>query len=128
MDIRQGGLLVVALLLAFVISSLATWLGCRWWYARKLAAVAQRLHKSDKGRAFAQQQTQQARSQIEVLKAELVSHQQGIAASQDTRRHRKELERSLLVAEREAAFQTLPMPLHLPAAAAHGFADTQILP
>ena len=62
MDIRQAGMLAVAIPIAIAVASVVMWAGCRWWYGRKLAAAAHRLHKSEKGRLFSQQQTAQARS------------------------------------------------------------------
>ena len=76
MDIRQAGMLAVAIPIAIAVASVVMWAGCRWWYGRKLAAAAHRLQKSEKGRLFSQQQTVQARQQIGILKAELEVHQQ----------------------------------------------------
>jgi sRNA-binding protein len=124
MDIRQGGVLAVAIPLTLLLASLVTWAACRWWYGKKLAAAANRLQKSDKGRLFSQEQTQQAKRQIEQLKAELASHQRSAAESQASRRRTAELEAALAAAERAAVPDSGRMPL----VSAHGFADTQILP
>jgi sRNA-binding protein len=124
MDIRQGGLLAVAIPLALLLASIVTWSACRWWYGRKLEVAAHRLQKSDKGRLFSQEQTLQARRQVEQLKAELASHQQTAIESQAARRRTAELEQALAAAERSAA----PDSGRLPLVSAHGFADTQILP
>ena len=71
MDIRQAGVLAVAIPVALLVASVVTWAACRWWYGRKLAAAGQRLQKIEKGRLFSQQQTAQARQQIGQLKAEV---------------------------------------------------------
>ena len=123
MDIRQAGVLAVAIPVALLVASAVTWAACRWWYGRKLAAAAHRLAKSEKGRLFSQQQTAQARQQIGQLKAELESHQQSEAENQAARRRAAQLE-AALQAEREPAVDLGAMPL----VSAHGFADTQILP
>ena len=104
-------------------SCLLTWAACHWWYGRKLAAAAHRLHKSDQGRLFSQQQTLQAKKQIEALKIDLAEQRK----AQDTevgRRRTRELEQALFVAERVAEGSPGVMPL----APTHGFADTQVLP
>ncbi len=124
MDIRQAGLLAVAIPVALLVASAVTWAACRWWYGRKLAAAAHRLAKSEKGRLFSQQQTAQAREQIGQLKSELESHQQSAAENQATRRRAAQLEEALYAAERAPAVDLGMMPL----VSAHGFADTQILP
>ena len=82
MNLFQAFVVVIA----FTVASLATWAGCRWWYGRKLLAAAQRLHKSDQGRLFSQQQTLQAKKQIEALKKELAEHRKAL---QDTEISRK---------------------------------------
>jgi sRNA-binding protein len=124
MDIRQGGVLAVAIPLALVVASVVTWAACRWWYGRKLLAAAHRLQKSDKGRLFSQEQTLQARRQIEQLKAELASHQQSAAENQATRKRAAQLEEALQASGRPVLADSGRMPL----VSAHGFADTQILP
>jgi sRNA-binding protein len=124
MDIRQGGVLAVAIPLALVVASVVTWAACRWWYGRKLLAAAHRLQKSDKGRLFSQEQTLQARRQIEQLKAELASHQQSAAENQATRKRAAQIEAALQAGERPVLADSGRMPL----VSAHGFADTQILP
>ena len=123
MDIRQGGALVAAIPLAFLVASVVTWAACRWWYGKKLEAASQRLQKSDKGRLFSQEQTQQARRQIEQLKGELASHQQSAAENQAVLR-RAQAEEALQASERAAEPDSGRMPL----VSAHGFADTQVLP
>ena len=126
MDMRQSPVIAVALLIIGLgLASLATWAACRWWYGRKLVVAAQRLHKSDQGRLFSQQQTLQAKKQIDALKKELAEQR---AALSDTEMHRKrtrELELALAAAERAAEDNSNLMPL---GAQSHGFADTQIMP
>jgi uncharacterized protein YlxW (UPF0749 family) len=122
MDIRQGDALVAAIPLALLVAAVVTWAACRWWYGKKLVAAAHRLQKSDKGRLFSQEQTLQARRQVEQLKAELASHQQSAAENQVARRRVAQLEEAL--SERAAA----PAAAMMPVVSAHGFADTQILP
>jgi hypothetical protein len=102
----------------------ATVAACRWWYGRKLQAAAQRLHKSDKGRLFSQEQTLQAKRQIEALKKELALLQLASADAQSSRQRMRELEEAVATAEREAPADSGLMPLP----AAHGFADTQVMP
>jgi hypothetical protein len=79
MDIRQAGVLAVAIPVAIAVASAVMWAACRWWYGRQLSAAAHRLQKSEKGRLFSQQQTAQARQQIGLLKAEIEAHQQTAA-------------------------------------------------
>ena len=90
---------MAAIPLAFIVASVVTWAACRWWYGKKLMAAAQRLQKSDKSRLFSQEQTQQARQQIEQLKGELASHQQSAAEHQAMRR-RAQVEEALQASER----------------------------
>ena len=122
----QGGWLVGLWMLGLLAASAATWAGCRWWYGRKLQAAAHRLHKSDKGRELSQQQTMQARRQIETLKAELAAHKKATADSVASRQKTRQLEDALRAAERSAESDSVLMPLV--SSGAHGFADTQILP
>ena len=126
MDIRQAGVLVVAIPVALLVASVVTWAVCRWWFGRQLLAAAGRLQKSEKGRLFSQQQTAQARQQIGLLKAEIESHQQSAAEAQAARRRAVEAEQALQASERAA--ETAQGAVMLPLVAAHGFADTQILP
>ncbi|MBV9891328.1 MAG: hypothetical protein JO090_10645 [Rhizobacter sp.] len=125
MDIRQAGVLAVAIPVAILVASVVTWAACHWWYGRKLAAAAHRLQKSEKGRLFSQQQTAQARQQIGQLKAELESLQQSAAEVHAVRRRAAQLEEALSAIEQPAAPDALGM---MPVVSAHGFADTQILP
>ena len=64
MDMRQSPMIAIALVVVLLVASLATWAVCRWWYGKRLLVAAQRLHKSDQGRLFSQQQTLQAKKQI----------------------------------------------------------------
>jgi sRNA-binding protein len=125
MDIRQAGVLAVAIPVALFIASVATWAACRWWYGRQIAAAAQRLAKSEKGRLFSQQQTAQARQQITQLKADLEAQQQLAAQTHVSRRRAAQVEEALQAAEREPAEIDGGM---MPLVSAHGFADTQVLP
>jgi septal ring factor EnvC (AmiA/AmiB activator) len=120
MNLLQTASVVISL----AVASLATWAGCRWWYGQKLQAAAQRLHKSDQSRLFSQQQTQQAKKQIEALKKELAEHKKALQDTEASRKRTRELEQALLVAERAAENTSGMMPL----TPTHGFADTQILP
>ena len=127
MDIRQGGALAVAIPLALLIASVATWAVCRWWYGKQLLAAQHRLQKGDKARLFSQEQTLQARRQIEQLKSELASHQQSAAETQAARRRAAQLEEAANAAERAMLPDDDDAGM-LPLVSAHGFADTQILP
>ncbi|MEO8080380.1 MAG: hypothetical protein ABI641_07610 [Caldimonas sp.] len=122
----QDGVFIVGASAALALAVGATWFACRWWYSRKLLAAAQRLHKSDQGRHFANQQTMQARRQIETLKAELAELQEAtVVQTQASRQRTREHESTRLVAELADDDEPTPMPL---AAASHGFADTQLMP
>lgn len=122
----QAGWLVGMWLVGLAAASAATWAGCRWWYGLKLQAAAHRLHKSDKVREASQQQTMQARRQIESLKAELATHKKATADSVASREKTRRLEDALRAAERSAESDSALMPRV--SSGAHGFADTQILP
>ena len=124
MDMRQGFTIAMALFIGLGVASAATWAACRWWYGRKLLAAAARLQKSDQGRLFSQQQTAQARKQIEALKRELDHHRKALADTEANRQRVRELELALAAAERAAELSSEMMPL----GASHGFADTQIMP
>ena len=120
MNLLQSASVVIAL----AIASVATWAGCRWWYGKKLLAAAHRLHKSDQGRLFSQQQTLQAKQQIDALKKELAEHKKALQDTEASRKRTRDLEQALLVAERAVEDNSGMMPL----APTHGFADTQIMP
>ena len=126
MNFRHDVALTMATSIAVVIACLLTWAACHWWYGRKLAAAVHRLYKSDKERAFSRDQTQQARRQLQQVKAELESHQRSTSESQATAaRHRvAQLEEQRQASARQAEADSGFMPI----VAAHGFADTQILP
>ena len=121
-------LFVIAPALGAAAGAVATWLACRWSYGRKLLAAANRLHKADQGRLFSQQQTTQARQQIESLKAELAHllHKKSVGTAQSTRDEQvaRQIKREL---EQEMLDAAMPEDVS-PRAPAHGFADTQILP
>ena len=124
MDMHSGWIVAVGSF-GLCAASTATWAGCRWWYGRKLAAAALRLHKSDKGRLFSQQQALQARKQVEQLKVEIEAHRRASSDTLAAQRRSEELARALVEAERsvhDLAMATEPAPLR------SGFADTQILP
>jgi len=126
MNFRHDVALTMATSIAVVIACLLTWAACHWWYGRKLAAAAHRLHRSDKERAFSRDQTQQARRQLQQVKAELEAHQrsasqsQVLAARQRVAQLEEQRQASARANETESGF--------MPIVAAHGFADTQILP
>ncbi|MDQ2733429.1 MAG: hypothetical protein M3Y55_00230 [Pseudomonadota bacterium] len=124
MDMRQSPTIAIALMVGLAVASLATWAACRWWYGRKLLVAAQRLHKSDQGRLFSQQQTLQAKKQIEALKKDLAEQRSVVSDSAANRKRTRELEQALAVAERAAEDNSNLMPL----GPSHGFADTQIMP
>jgi len=113
-----------SVVIALVVAALATWASCRWWYGKKLLAAADRLQKSDQGRLFSQQQTLQAKKQIEALKKELAEQRKALQDTEASRKRTRDLEQALLVAERAVEDRSGMMPL----APTHGFADTQIMP
>jgi uncharacterized lipoprotein YddW (UPF0748 family) len=133
MDIRQAGVLAVAIPIAIAVASAVMWAGCRWWYGRQLTAAGHRLQKLEKARLFSQQQTAQARQQIGSLKAELEVHQQATLELEAAKRRTAQLEEAMHTAdrarerERERERDSLP-EARMPVVSAHGFADTQILP
>lgn len=124
MDMRQPSTIALALVFALAVASLMTWAACRWWYGRRLLVAERRLHKADQGRLFSQQQTLQAKKQIEALKKELEEQRAQLSDSLASRKRTLELEQALAAAERAAEDNSNLMPL----AASHGFADTQIMP
>ena len=124
MDIRQAGMLAVAIPIAIAVASTVMWAGCRWWYGRQLAAATHRLQKSEKARLFSQQQTAQARQQIGQLKAELEAYQHAAAELDAAKRRAAKLEEAIYAARTPEPEARMPVV----SAQAHGFADTQILP
>jgi len=124
MDMRQPFTFAFALLVGFAMASLLTWAACRWWYKRQLHAAAERLRKSDQGRVFSQQQTMQAKRQIEALKAELAEHRRAATVSNADQEKTRKLEQALVAAERCVEEELARVPV----ISARGFADTQILP
>ncbi len=115
-------------LVGTALAAVATWAFCRWWYGRKLDAAALRLRKSDENRLLVQQQAQQARKQIDTLKAELETLRASASKSREHLQRTRELEEQLRSAERRAAFQVSgAVPLDTEPDGTHGFADTQIL-
>lgn len=128
MDMRQSPVVAIALIVGFIVVSFATWAICRWWYGRKLSAAAQRLHKADQGRLFSQQQTLQAKKQIDALKKELAEQRAALSDTETHRRRTRELEAALAAAESALERATETSSGLMPLAAAHGFADTQIMP
>jgi len=119
MDLLQALVIVVAL----VAASAATWVACRWFYGKKLDAAALRLKKSDQSRLFSQQQTAQAKKQIEALKKELEEQRKIVVETEASRQRTRELELALLAAEKVVEDNSGMMPL----APKNGFADTQIM-
>ncbi len=121
MDVPQV-LLIAGHAAAFVLIGVMTWAACRWWYGRKLQAAACRLYKIDQSRLFANQQTMQARAQIETLKKELVARQ-AVAAMPPAVQHRP---RPMVVAEVPPA-ERKPEGAGTSLPASFGFADTQLI-
>jgi hypothetical protein len=119
MDLLPSLIVVVAL----VAASAATWAACRWFYGKKLVAAALRLKKSDQNRLFSQQQTAQAKKQIETLKKELEEQRKLVVETEASRKRTRELELALLAAEKVVEDNSGMMPL----APKNGFADTQIM-
>lgn len=117
MDLPQG-LLLAGHAAAIVLIGVMTWAASRWWYGRKLQAAAYRLHKSDQSRLFANQQTMQARAQIETLKKELAARQAVMAVALPA----PSRPRPVYVAEVNPARPEAPSP-----AAPPGFANTQLM-
>lgn len=121
MNFPQGWLALALWIGGLAVAAL-TWVACWWWYGRKLKFAALRLHKSDQGRLASQQQTTQARRQIESLREELEVLRRSAAHTQAHLNRTRELEFSLARAE-----QSITEEEAAPSAS-HGFADTQILP
>ena len=119
MDLLQTVVLVVGL----VAASAATWAACRWFYGKRLSAVTLKLKKSDQSRLFSQQQTAQAKKQIEALKKELEEQRKLASESESSKQRMRELELALLAAEKVVEDNSAMMPL----APKNGFADTQIM-
>ena len=120
MELLQALVVVTALLVA----SLATWAGCRWWYGKKLVAAALRLKKSDQSRLFSQQQTAQAKKQIEALKKELVEQRKKVQDTEASRQRTRDLEQALRAAEQVVEDEESDS---MPLTPKNGFADTQIM-
>ena len=100
------------IVVALVAASAATWAACRWFYGKKLVAAALRLKKSDQSRLFSQQQTAQAKKQIEALKKELEEQRkQSWSRPRPAASARRELELALLAAEKVAEDNSGMMPL-----------------
>ncbi|HEX2540880.1 MAG TPA: hypothetical protein VHM00_07325 [Caldimonas sp.] len=116
--------IAVGVVIGVATGAVASAAACRWWYGRKLAAASHRLSKSEKGRLFSQEQTQQAKRQIEALKKELAVVQLASADAQSSRQRMRELEEAVALAEPPAPADSGLMPLPV----AHGFADTQVMP
>ena len=119
MDLLQTIVLVVGL----VAASAVTWAACRWFYGKKLSAVVLKLKKSDQSRLFSQQQTAQAKKQIEALKKELDELRKLAVETEASKKRTRELELALLAAEKVVEDNSGMMPL----APKNGFADTQIM-
>lgn len=112
----------------------ATGGACHWWYGRRLTAMADRLDKMDKARQFSQQQTLQARKQIEKLQKDLAAPR-GAAHPDSATRPRAPDDATRAQAAMAAALaagdQRSQVPVHGFAdtePAAQGFAQTQTLP
>jgi hypothetical protein len=119
MDLLQSLVLVVGL----VAASAATWAACRWFYGKKLDIAALKLKKSDQSRLFSQQQTAQAKKQIEALKKELEELRKLAVETEASKKRTRELELALLAAEKVVEDNSGMMPL----TPKNGFADTQIM-
>ena len=72
---------------------------------------------------FSQQQTAQAKKQIEQLKKELEEQRKLVVETEASRKRTRELELALLAAEKVVEDNSGMMPL----APKNGFADTQIM-
>ena len=119
MDLLQ----TIVLAAGLVAASAVTWAACRWFYGKKLSAVVLKLKKSDQSRLFSQQQTAQAKKQIEALKKELEEQRKLASESESSKQRMRELELALLAAEKVVEDNSAMMPL----APKNGFADTQIM-
>jgi uncharacterized membrane protein YccC len=110
------------LALGSLLVGVATWIGCWLWYGRKIESLSQRLQKSEKARHFSNQQTLQARKQLEALQKDLAEQNAALAKAQVAKQRNRHLEdalRASAVAELESGDKM--------ARPAHGFADTQPL-
>ena len=119
MDLLQ----TIVLAAGLVAASAVTWAACRWFYGKKLSAVVLKLKKSDQSRLFSQQQTAQAKKQIEALKKELEELRKLAVETEASKKRTRELELALLAAEKVVEDNSARMPL----APKNGFADTQIM-
>ena len=119
MDLLQ----TLALAAGLAAASAATWGACRWFYGKKLSAVMLKLKKSDQSRLFSQQQTAQAKKQIEALKKELEDQRKLSVETEASKKRVRELEVALLAAEKVVEENSGSMPLK----PKNGFADTQIM-
>ena len=126
MDIRQAGVLAVAIPVALVVASVATWAVCRWWYGRKLRGRCAPAAEEREGaallaaadRAGAPADRASSRPSSSRISKALPSIRRRAAAPPSSKR------RSPPPSERPAEPTSACMPL----VSAHGFADTQILP
>ena len=116
-SIFDDGGWVVALLLPAACAALAT----RWWYARQLAALRERLRRSEAQRQVEQDRARQTRVQIAQLTqllADLQKRLQGLRGPQSRTPE----------TAREALERAVPdRPADALAGPSHGFADTQPL-
>jgi hypothetical protein len=106
---------VLVLVSTAITASVASVLVCRWSYGRRLAALRERLDRSEQARQSAHERSSQARQQIAQLSKAIADLQRRHMVTLDSQRKRAELDRNV---------PSLPESAVLPAS---GFADTQPL-
>jgi hypothetical protein len=107
-----------------VLTAIGVWAG-RWSLAPREAELLQRIARLEKARQTAQERSQQARRQIEILQQEISSHHKARSEALSARRRARDLSDAL------DAEQTLVLPgrsndgFSLSRLPPSGFADTQ---
>ena len=123
MNATQAALVALSISAGLVAGAMLAWGLSKRWHGRHLRSARQAALQSGQAVLAAQEQTQRARAQIEMLTGELATHKKAVVETEAQLRRAREAEQALLrEAERisEAASRQ-------GADTAHGFADTQLL-